>query len=48
MSNPDAYIQQLSTGERFLALIVSAYSATLIDKVGRRKLFLIAATGKFS
>jgi hypothetical protein len=36
---------QLSGGERVLYLLVSVYAATLIDKVGRRKLFLIATTG---
>lgn len=39
---------QLTGGERILSLIVSVYAATLIDKVGRRKLFLISTTGKFS
>jgi sugar porter (SP) family MFS transporter len=35
----------LSAGERFLYLGVALYSATLIDKVGRRPLFLAATTG---
>lgn len=37
----------LSGGERVLSLCVALYSATLIDKVGRRKLFLISTTGMF-
>ncbi|KAI4607581.1 uncharacterized protein J4E88_008198 [Alternaria novae-zelandiae] len=35
----------LTGGERILALCVSVYAATLIDKVGRRPLFLGATTG---
>jgi hypothetical protein len=35
----------LSAGERVLALIVSTYAATLIDKVGRRPLFLGSTFG---
>ncbi|KAJ4382711.1 hypothetical protein N0V86_001933 [Didymella sp. IMI 355093] len=35
----------LTGGERILQLGVSLYAATLIDKVGRRKLFLIATSG---
>ncbi|EUC31660.1 hypothetical protein COCCADRAFT_100746 [Bipolaris zeicola 26-R-13] len=35
----------LTGGERILSLIVSTYAATLIDKVGRRPLFLGATTG---
>ncbi|KAJ4344164.1 hypothetical protein N0V95_006279 [Ascochyta clinopodiicola] len=35
----------LSGAERFLYLGVALYAATLIDKVGRRKLFLIATSG---
>ncbi|KAF1849160.1 hexose transporter-like protein [Cucurbitaria berberidis CBS 394.84] len=35
----------LSGGERILYLAVSIYAATLIDKVGRRPLFLIATVG---
>ncbi|KAF2627759.1 hexose transporter-like protein [Macroventuria anomochaeta] len=35
----------LTGGERILQLGVSVYAATLIDKVGRRKLFLIATSG---
>ena len=36
---------QLSGGERILYLSVSLYAATLIDKVGRRPLFLTATAG---
>lgn len=35
----------LSGGERVLYLAISVYAATLIDKVGRRPLFLYATTG---
>jgi MFS family permease len=35
----------LAAGERVLALIVSTYAATLIDKVGRRPLFLGSTFG---
>ncbi|EAT89950.1 hypothetical protein HBI56_034040 [Parastagonospora nodorum] len=35
----------LSAGERVLALLVSVYAATFIDKVGRRPLFLTATAG---
>lgn len=35
----------LSGGERVLYLAISVYAATLIDKVGRRPLFLWATTG---
>jgi MFS family permease len=40
-----ADMPQLTGGERILQLCVSLYAATLIDKVGRRKLFLIATSG---
>jgi sugar porter (SP) family MFS transporter len=35
----------LTGGEKILALIVSLSAATMIDKVGRRKLFLISTVG---
>lgn len=38
---------QLSGAERVLYLGVALYAATLIDKVGRRKLFLISTTGTY-
>lgn len=35
----------LNIGQTSLSLIVSIYAATLVDKVGRRRLFLIGTTG---
>ncbi|KAF4629697.1 hypothetical protein G7Y89_g8448 [Cudoniella acicularis] len=38
----------LNGGQTLLALIVSVFCAMLVDRVGRRPLFLVSTTGKFA
>jgi len=40
-------VQQLNGGQTLLSLIVSVSCAFLVDRVGRRPLFLVATTGMF-
>lgn len=40
-------VQQLNGGQTLLSLIVSVSCAFLVDRVGRRPLFLAATTGMF-